>query len=149
MSLGPLGYAMVLINSLSAALIVLAGSILYGAVRSNGRGSVPTCFLIAVLVCELALFIFSGFDLTPTDPYSAGYRGLAIPLLMAALIVIGWLFDSAETPLWIGLAALLYILRVYDTPNLWDYLVDPLSGLVALVWLAGALALRLTRGRSS
>lgn len=148
MSIDPLGYAMVLINALSAASIVLAGAILFRWLRGSPHHP-SRCFLVAVLTVELPLFIFSGFHLTLTDPYSAGYRGMIVPALMAAMILIGWLRNNVEILLWIGLAALLYVIRIYDTPNLWDYLVDPFAGLVALIWLITTSTRKLSGRRSS
>ena len=149
MSVGLLGYAMVLVNTLSAASFVLAGAILFGLVRRQPRRHPSRAFLIALLAVELPLFLIGGFDLLASDPYSAGYRGLIVPALMMALIALGWCLNNLEILLWIGLAALLYILRIYDTPNLWDYLVDPFAALLALGWLIAGGLVRLIRRRAN
>ena len=145
MPVNPLAYAMVVFNVLSAASIVLAAAILVRLVaKTKDVPSRP--FLVAIVALQLPLFLLSGgLGLTVFDPYLLGYRGLAIPAMMAALVAIGWRWRIIEIPIWIGLAALLHALNVYDSHNIWDYLVDPLASIVAIDWLIVDFFLRRRR----
>ena len=89
----------------------------------------------------------SAVGLGPLDPYRLGY---ATPWFVLGLLVLAAAGLCGLRPVTLGLslAVLAWALGVYESRNLWDYLVDPpvaAWGLGALV-LRGAAALRAPRG---
>jgi hypothetical protein len=70
--------------------------------------------------------------LTAFDPYSLGWQPrwlLTVTLILTfALLVAGNRFG-----IWIMVALLAYNLRMLESPNFWDYLVDPIYFIASLV----------------
>jgi hypothetical protein len=80
--------------------------------------------------------------LTRFDPYELGFRPRALVLLVAALVVLWWWRRrGAALVLAGGVAA--FNLRVLESGNLWDYLLDP--ALVA--WAVCVSVARIAGGR--
>jgi len=92
---------------------------------------------IAALVALTGLLFYPpALGVGPVDPYGWGYDTAALPLAAGALAMVcgvagRWVVAGALTA---ALAA--WRLQLLDSPNLWDYLIDPLlaiGGLLALV----------------
>lgn len=73
--------------------------------------------------------------LGPFDPYTLGFAGPLLPLLLAATIATAW---------WCGLHATAVVLLAVlwgwltalgESQNLWDYLLDPWLWIYALAWV--------------
>lgn len=75
--------------------------------------------------------------LTRFDPYELGYRPRALLVLVAALVVWWWRSRRGAAVVLVASVAA-FDLRVIESVNLWDYLLDPALAL----WSAGALAWR-------
>lgn len=146
MPLNPFAWIFAVIGTLSAASIVLGIAILWRLV-SRSRGTPSLALLIAIVVLELPLF-FMGGGYTIFDPYSLGYRGAVLPVVMALLVAIGWLFRAPEIFAWVGLASLLYVFKAYGSLNIWDYLLDAVACAVAILWLIGAGLCRYVAARA-
>lgn len=125
----------------SAATLVVAAAYLYAAIMK--RHYRPSRALLVCLAITGAVFYPLTFGLNNFDPYGLGYRGLAVPALMFAFVVVGWIARAADIQLWIALAALFYMVGAYDSNNLWDYLIIPTDPIFA----AGVLAIGWQRGR--
>jgi hypothetical protein len=104
-----------------------------------------------VSIAALALYPMA-LGIGMFDPYRLGY---ASPWLFVALFVVAlsaWFARAFLLAVCLGLAALAWSLRWYESTNLWDYLLDPLVSLYALGSLAIralAVPIRLVRGSSS
>lgn len=129
----------------SAATLVMAGGYLFATIAGLDGHRRPSSTMLVCLVAIGAVFYPLTFGLTSFDPYELGYRGAAVPGLMLALVLAGWLTRAADIACWIGLAALLYVLGAYDSNNLWDYLIFPAD----TIYAAGALAIWVLRTRRS
>ena len=121
----------------SAATLVLASAYFCAAIMK--RHYRPSPALLVCLAMTGAVFYPLTFGLSNFDPYHLGYRGLAVPALMFAFVVVGWIARAADIQLWIALAALLYMVGAYDSNNLWDYLIIPTDPVFAAVALAFGL----------
>jgi hypothetical protein len=83
----------------------------------------------ALLVVAAALLLYpASMGLSQWDPYRMGYS-LAMPAICCALVVALVFLRQTFIAIAISLALLAYGLRLLESENLWDYLIDP--------WLAG------------
>ena len=89
----------------------------------------------------LALYPLT-LGLTPWDPYELGFRPRML-LLVVAVVVIGLWRRRRGAALVLAAGVAGFDLHILESPNLWDYLVDP----ALTVWAAGALAARSPTGR--
>lgn len=130
-----------LTGPLSAATLLLLAELV--AVRASRKKSFApsVAFLSGVLACGVVLYPGT-LGWGPADLYDLGYRGYAVPSLMAVLASIGWVARSRDLPCWLVLAALLHAGNVYGTGNLWNYLIDPVAVLIAGLWLVAILIRR-------
>jgi hypothetical protein len=115
--------ALALVRSLSGRVLV---------VESNREATLKAIAIAAVLFYPLAL----GFSMF--DPYRMGYGNL---WFMAALLIWASLRYSTLFALCIALAVAAWSAGWYESPNLWDYLLDPWLAVYALAvqgkyWLA-------------
>jgi hypothetical protein len=127
----------------SAATLVMLGNFVGATILGRHERAWPSTALLVCLLLTGTAFYPLTFGLTSFDPYELGYRGLLVPGLMLAFVCAGWLARAADIPCWIGLTELLYVGGVYDSNNLWDYLIFPADP----VYAAGALMLRAYRTR--
>ncbi|NMG73592.1 hypothetical protein [Aromatoleum diolicum] len=101
---------------------------------------------IAALVALTGLLFYPpALGLGVVDPYAWGYGSAALPLAAGALALTcgaagRWVLAAALTA---ALAA--WRLKLLDSPNLWDYLIDPLLAIGGLL----ALALYAVRRKSA
>ena len=122
----------------AATLVIVAGylhAVIIGATYRTSRA-----MLVCLGVVGLVFYPLT-FGLSDFDPYGLGYRGLTIPALMFAFVLVGWIAKSVDILCWILLAALLYALGSYDSNNLWDYLIFPTDSIYAV----GALVISAQR----
>lgn len=146
--------------ALAAALLVLlvpvAGLSLAGLLRGfSGDLSVMTlvflllatartlsgCGLVldenrarAVQVIAIGALLFYPLVLgfTPFDPYRLGYANFWFVLLLMVFAAWSALRYSILLALGIALAVVAWSIGWYESPNLWDYLLDPWLGIYAL-----------------
>ena len=139
------GYLRGVFGDLSVTTMLLLGAALLG--RVSGRRVLDGPERVALLgwsvAAGLALYPLT-LGLTRWDPYELGFRPRMLLLVVAALVIGLWRRRrGAALVLAAGVAG--YDLQILESPNLWDYLVDP--GLT--VWAAGALAARSRAGRGA
>lgn len=124
------GYMLALPGTLSAAMLVLSAQLLLRAAKAPIPAQPSNMFLACLVICGLVLYAPAA-GLVIVDGYDLGFRGLAVPLLMAVFVVAGWLARSGDVAVWIAVSALLYVTGAHSSANLWDYLVDPTAFIVA------------------
>ena len=94
------------------------------------------------------LFLFPlALGLTPLDSYSLGWKPGGLLTVMVVL-TIALLAAGNRFAIWIMLSLLACNLRLLESPNLWDYLVDPFYFIASLV-MATVVAVRRVRGRTT
>lgn len=134
------GYVRGITGDLSiTALLLLGASLLRTLTGWPGLYGRDKLLLLAVVAA--AVFYPMALGWGGYDPYRLGYgsNGLLAGLLLLALLA-GWKGYSAITFV-LSAAVLAWSLGWYESTNLWDYLLDPLVSIYALV----ALALQGTR----
>jgi len=127
-------------GDLSAATLALAAGALFH--RLTGRMSFERREVNALLclIAAAALFLYP-FSLgwTPFDPYALGYGSTGFITALLVLSLVAWHAGWKLLVIVILVGALAYIGGVYESRNLWDYLIDPLAAIYALARLSAGL----------
>lgn len=138
-------------GDLSITSLVLLGSVVLQRVfrvRLLDRDQLNRLF--AVLVAVGMVFYPLALGAGSVDPYSPGFGTPGFSGALFVLAVLAWLAGQTLLLVCIGLGVLMHALQMYESANLWDYLIDPLVVLWALVDVAGRCfvhSLRQKRGR--
>jgi hypothetical protein len=144
-------YARGALGDLSITTFLLLMNYIFG--QLSGRRLLSDRDRATVLTCAA----FSGLLLYPMalgvtfyDPYRLGYASLPMTLALLALAV-WWGFTRRGAGAIIAIGVLAFDLRVLESPNLWDYLMDPCVALYACVWGVGRIGgyLRMRRAAGS
>jgi hypothetical protein len=98
----------------------------------NNHDSAGLCtivLLLAVTLYPMALGVGA------YDPYALGFRPWALLTVIAALGVLATLRGYLVSKTIVVVVLIGYWLRVLDSQNLWDYLIDPILGIFAIIYL--------------
>lgn len=81
--------------------------------------------MLLLFLAGLALLLYPfALGLGYVDPYRSGYDSIALVLLLSALALKAALSRLLLMPLAVALAISAWSLGWYESPNLWDYLID-------------------------
>ena len=123
-------------GDLSATTLVLAGAACVA--RLTGRAVIESRELRALffLVVAAAAFLYPfALGWTRFDSYALGYGSIEFVTVLLLVALAAWRLRRNVVVLVVVGAAIAYCIGAYDSRNLWDYLIDPLAALYALVWL--------------
>ncbi|HTQ74216.1 MAG TPA: hypothetical protein VMI74_08005 [Burkholderiales bacterium] len=137
------GYVRGLTGDLSVATLALAADACFGAFLGKPlfeRRDVDA-LLGAAAAAGLFLYPFA-LGWTPFDPYALGYNSIVFITVLLLLSVTAWRARWTLVVLVVLLGALAFLGGVYESRNLWDYLIDPLVVLYALFALPARLVRR-------
>jgi len=125
-------------GDLSAATLTLAAGALVS--RLSGRAVIEprerSALLWVVAAASLFLYPFA-LGWTPFDPYALGYGSIVFVTALLVVTLAAWRAGLKLVVLLVVAGALAYLAGVYESRNLWDYLIDPLAALYAVVRLSG------------
>lgn len=124
-----------MLSDLSITTMLLFATFLYGEIqRNNNCYKISNVIWFVIFITDLILCL-SVFGCIPFDIYSSGYfpKGLLIFYLIAQFLF--WQLNKKFVLFWL-LALIGYIFKVLPSPNLWDYLMDPVLWLISLFYLA-------------
>lgn len=94
----------------------------------------------ALTIALAALFLYPAtLGLSQWDPYRLGYD-FYLPMFCAALVGVMVWTGQRFTAMAVSLCLAAYAVRLLESENLWDYLLDP--------WLAGYAFYRLVKNRT-
>jgi hypothetical protein len=130
-------------GDLSASTLALAAGAVF--VRLTGRSLFELRERSALLwlVAAAALFLYPfALGWTPFDPYALGYGSIVFVTALLLVTLAAWRAGLKLVVFVILAAALAYLGGLYESRNLWDYLIDPLAGVYALAALPSALRAR-------
>ncbi|MFL6713449.1 MAG: hypothetical protein ACJ8LN_11050 [Sulfurifustis sp.] len=96
----------------------------------------------ALLLYPLAL------GLTYFDPYALGYRSVYFATALLFGTLLAWYAGRYWLVACVVLALLSHAGGVLESDNIWDYLIDPLIAIYALVWTISLLAVSIVRRRA-
>ena len=137
-------------GDLSAATLVLAGAACFTQIGERApigqRDKQALCWLLALAAAFLYPFALGW---TRFDPYALGYGSIEFLTALLLIALAAWWARLQVIVLVVIAAALAYLAGAYESRNLWDYLIDPLASVYALVrLLAAGTALRQPASRS-
>ena len=127
-------------GDLSVTTLVLAAAACVA--QLTGRTAVGPRDLRALfwLVAFGAAFLYPfALGWTQFDPYALGYGSIGFVTALLLVALAAWHFRLNVVVLIVIAAALAYLAGAYESRNLWDYLIDPLAALYALVRLLAGL----------
>lgn len=136
----------------------------------NANFSIPLTVILAVIVWErvfersllaerewttawsfgaiggLALYPMA-LGLGSFDPYEWGWPFSPLFVVIGALTVL-LIWKQNRFGFLLVLAAVAFQLRLLESTNYWDYLLDPIYSLVSIVWLAGGFVTSMRSSRT-
>ena len=132
-------------GDLSAATLVLAGAAclvqLTGRTLIGQRDLRALCWLWVLAAAFLYPFALGW---TQFDPYALGYGSVGFVTVLLMVTLSAWRAKLYAVVFIVVAAALAYLAGAYESRNLWDYLIDPLVSVYALVRLLSGLRHRLS-----
>lgn len=123
-------------GDLSATTLVLAGAACVA--QLTGRTVIGPRDRRALfwLVASGAAFLYPfALGWTQFDPYALGYGSIGFVGALLLMTLAAWHFRQTVVVLIVVAAVLAYLSGAYESRNLWDYLIDPLVSVYALVCL--------------
>ena len=118
---------------LSAATLALAGNAVLA--RLTGRTLLERRETGALLwlLAGAALFLYPfALGWTPFDPYALGYGSIGFVSTLLAVTLVAWRLGLKLVMVVVLAGALAWLGGLYESRNLWDYLIDPLAAAYAL-----------------
>ena len=123
-------------GDLSMTTLVLAGAACFAQLTGRTliglRDRQALCWLLALAAAFLYPFALGW---TRFDPYALGYGSIGFLTALLAITLAAWWARLHVIVLVVIAAALAYLVGAYESRNLWDYLIDPLASVYALVRL--------------
>ena len=123
-------------GDVSVTTLVLAGAVciarLTGKALIEPRDRRVLCQLLALAAAFLYPFALGW---TPFDPYSLGYGSIGLLAALLCVTLAAWWARLHAVVFIVIAAALAYLAGAYESRNLWDYLIDPLVSVYALIRL--------------
>ena len=96
-----------------------------------------------LLIVSAGCFLYPfTMGLSLFDPYALGYRPMGLGIALCATALFAWWLEKYVIMITILLCITLFMLRVGESWNLWDYLIDPLIFFYAIFWLVTQMVLR-------
>jgi hypothetical protein len=137
-------------GDLSMTTLVLAGAACFTQITGRAlighRDREALCWLLALAAAFLYPFALGW---TRFDPYALGYGSIEFLTALLLIALAAWWARLHVIVLVVIAAALAYLAGAYESRNLWDYLIDPLASVYALVrLLAPGTALQQPASRS-
>jgi hypothetical protein len=128
-------------GDLSVTTLVLAGAACFtqvtGRTLIGHRDKQALCWLLALAAAFLYPFALGW---TPFDPYALGFGSVEFITALLLITLAAWVARLNLIVLVVAAAVLAYLVDAYESRNLWDYLIDPLVSVYALVRLLTRLS---------
>jgi hypothetical protein len=102
------------------------------------------------LVLTVGLFLYPlSLGLTYFDSYALGYNSKFFLAFFFAATLTAWHFNLHYLVIIIVLDVSAYLMGIYESTNIWDYLIDPILTLFAFFYFIIWMIKRLFRHQSS
>jgi hypothetical protein len=131
--LSVLAYVRGVTGDLSAPTLALAASACASRIRGRSLFERRDRNALLALVAAAALILYPlALGWTPFDPYAPGYGSVALITVLLLVTLAAWRARLNLVVIVVLAAAAAYLAGVYESRNLWDYLIDPLAAFYAL-----------------
>jgi hypothetical protein len=131
------GYARGAIGDLSITTLALAASGCFVRLTGKRLNDEREVNALCWLAAGAGLFLYPfALGWTPFDPYALGYGSIALTTVLLLVTLAAWHARLNLVVLIVLAGVVAYLAGVYESRNLWDYLIDPLAASYALVRLA-------------
>ena len=104
----------------------------------------------------LTVLFFVGIALYPMalglgyfDPYALGYNPWFALVVSFVAVVTWWQPQNSVIAVWLTVSLLAHFFRIGESGNLFDYLLDPISFILVLIWVTSSLINRLVANRAA
>jgi len=142
-----------LLGDLSFASLLMLGSYLLTIMKTN-RASNAGSFNCLVIIMAVVLYPTS-LGYSHFDMYSIGFASDSfynyLVTVIAGVGIIAWYVGYAQIAIWLTLSVLAHGLGLFESNNLWNYLLDPLvviACLVSVIIKASKLTLKKLKSRA-
>lgn len=93
-------------------------------------------FVLMLVVLGGGLLLYpSALGMTHFDVYGLGYGSKTFVAVLFLVSVAAWHYELYLVALCVCLGVLAYLVGMYESRNLWDYLIDPLITVYAVFWM--------------
>ena len=99
--------------------------------------------LLFLVLAGGAMLYPLALGLSPYDPYALGFGSWILYSALFAVAVAAWWLQLHLVVAWIVASTLAYTFGLFESTNLWNYLLDPIAVLIAIGWTAFKLIERL------
>jgi len=132
-------------GDVSVTTLVLAGCACIARLTGKALIEPRERQVLYQLLALAALFLYPfALGWTPFDPYSLGYGSIGLVTVLLMVTLAAWRAKLYVIVFIVIAAALAYLAGAYESRNLWDYLIDPLVSVYALIRLLSGLRHRLS-----
>jgi hypothetical protein len=123
-------------GDLSMTTLVLAGAACIAQVTGRTVIGERDARALLCLVVAAAAFLYPfALGLTYFDPYALGYGSVEFLTVLLLVTLAAWRARLDLIAFVVAAAGLAFLAGAYESRNLWDYLIDPLVSVYALVRL--------------
>ena len=130
------GYLRGLPGELSITTLILLFTASMSALFDRNFFKPRGFFLFMLLVLTVGLFLYPfSLGVTYFDPYALGYSSKIFLAFFFAAALTAWYFNLYFLVIIIVLDVSAYLMGIYESNNIWDYLIDPILTLFAFFWL--------------
>lgn len=144
------GYVRGVTGDVSVTTLILLVAASISSLMDRDLYDSRSVLVLMLLILGGGVFLYPfALGLTYFDPYALGYGSKAFVAVLFLLSLGAWYFDLYLIVACVIFAISAYMIGMYESTNLWDYLIDPLITSYALFLLAGNEIKHLLHGFSS
>ncbi len=144
------GYIRGLLGDLSITTLILLFTVSMSALLDRNFFKPKSFFLFMLLVLMVGSFLYPfSLGFTYFDPYALGYSSKIFLAFFFAAALTAWYFNLYFILLIIVLSVSAHLMGIYESRNMWDYLIDPGLTLFAFFWLIIRMIKRVLQYQSS
>ena len=125
------------IRGVTGDLSIVLTLLLWSSLLPSSKPT-PLAFQFAVAIIALCFYPFA-VGLGMTDPYVWGYGSIAFLAAVLFFALVCGLVNWSKGVWIIAIAIIAWAAHWHESANLWDYLLDPLLAIWALITLIGVL----------
>ena len=119
--------------SFATVLMMVMATIMHLARHRTFDERNISVFLLLLLGAGCLLYPLA-LGLGTYDPYALGYGSWGFYIVLLAITLIAWWLNLHLVVIWIVGAVGAFTVNLFESTNLWDYLIDPLAFVIALGW---------------